>query len=252
MEKQKYAVPALDKCFEIMEFLASSGKASTQAEIAKGISRSTNQIYRILVNLTENGYLTRDEFNGKYALSFKLYNLSRSISPLDEIRKQALPLMEDLAVRCQLSCQLFVLYQSQTMVLVQAKSPYSVSLNYAEGSRFSSLISNPGNVLLAHSNKDVQQMILRNEPSWQTFSEKEKRAFGNKLDTIAEAKQLDASSQHILGITESVCLVGQHEGKQIAALMISHLSHVNEVTDNRENLTLLRETANRLTTNLGL
>jgi len=252
VEKTKYAVPALDKCIEIMEFLAQSGKACTQSEIAKGINKGTNQIYRILVNLTANGYLNRNESNGKYGLSFKLYNLSRSISPLEEIRKQALPLMEELAVRGKLSCQLFVLYQSQTMALVQARSPYSVSLNYAEGSLFSSYASNPGNLLLAHSHTDVQQMILSEVPDWQKLTSQEKRTFNDKLASIAKAKQLEAPSQHLLGIRESVCLIGQHEGKQIAALMVSHLSHVNNPGDKGENLALLQQTARELTNNLSL
>ncbi|MBT3136410.1 helix-turn-helix domain-containing protein [Alteromonas sp. ALT199] len=252
MEKEKYAVPAVDKCFEIMDFLAQSGKACSQSEIAKGINKGTNQIYRILVNLTASGYLNRNESNGKYGLSFKLYNLSRSISPLDEIRKHALPLMEELAAYGKLSCQLFVLYQSQAMVLVQARNPYSVSLNYAEGSLFSCYASNPGNLLLAHSSKYVQQVILDEVPDWHELSCEDRNAFEDKLAYIAKTEQWEAPSQHLLGIRESVCLVGQPEGKQIAALMVSHLTKINNSGDEAGSLELMKQTAHLLTKKLNL
>ncbi|MBU3021264.1 IclR family transcriptional regulator [Aestuariibacter sp. A3R04] len=222
-DKQKYSVPALDKCFEIMEFLANCGEPATQSEIAKGISRSTNEIFRILVNLTAQNYLIRDAESSKYRLSFKLYNLSRAISPLDVLRQQALPLMENLAVKTKLSCQLFVLYQSRTMVLVHARSPDAVSLNYAEGSCFSSVFSNPGNLLMAHSKPQVREMILANEAQCDRLSAKKRTGFLSAIATLAEQCEQWHPSQHIEGVYEAMSLVGRHEGKQIGVLMLSQL-----------------------------
>ena len=249
-DKQKYSVPALDKCFEIMEFLANCGEPATQSEIAKGINRSTNEIFRILVNLTAQNYLIRDAGSSKYRLSFKLYNLSRAISPLDVLRQQALPLMENLAVKTKLSCQLFVLYQSQTMVLVHARSPDAVSLNYAEGSCFSSVSSNPGNLLMAHSKPEVRELILANETLSDKLSAKERTSFMTALSTMAEQSEQWRPSLHIEGVYEAMSLVGRHEGKQIGVLMLSQLGKSRK-SDTSVNLALQR-TAGELTEAIAL
>lgn len=219
--KHKYAVPALDKCFEILEFLAEKKRPCGQSEIARGTGRSANEIFRILVNLELNGYLLRDPSTGKYRLSFKLYNLSRSISPLDELRQQALPLMEDLAVECGLSCQLSVFYQSQTMVLVHAKSPGAVSLSVAEGALFPTLTTNAGKVLLANSKPEVQMMICERSDNWHSYTTIQQQAILNDINQLASVDAYEAPSCLIDGVRELVTLVGQYQGKQIAALSLS-------------------------------
>lgn len=259
MEKTaKYAVPALDKCFEIIEYLAQHKRACSQAEIAQGISRSANEIFRILVNLESNGYLFRDTNTGKYRLSFKLYNVSRSISPLDELREQALPLMEDLAVECQLSCQLSVLYQSHSMVLVHAKSPGAISLSVAEGATFSALDSNSGKLLIANSNPTVQKMICERDPKWQGYTTLQKDKLLHDINTISTVDIFEAPSGLMAGVRDLTVLVGQHHGKQIAALTLSAI--VSEQRDTAPppptftpaQKLLLKHTAKQITQALGL
>lgn len=249
---KKYAVPALDKCFEIFQFLASSSHAYTQSEIAKGVGRSTNEIFRILVNLEMNGYLRRDATSGKYRLSFKLYNLSRSISPLDELRQQSIPLMDDLAHQTGLSCQLSILHQSQTMVLVHARSPGPVSLSVAEGAVFSTLESNAGKVLLAHSNDEVRRLIFERDLTWHSMSDMERQTFINTLNDIQMSSSYSGSTSYIPGVIEHVALVGKNKGKQIGALSLSKVESVDAKGFSEMDIDALETTALNISTILGL
>lgn len=247
-----YAVPALDKCFEIMEYLATVGAPLSQSEISKGVNRSTNEIFRVLVNLTRNNYLIRDETSGKYRLSLKLYNLARSISPLDLIRQHALPIMENLAVETKLSSQLLVLYQSKTMVLVHARSPGAVSLSYSEGSCFSTISSNPGLLLLSHSKDEVRELII-NEALLDTpnMPSTRNRIIDN-ITAMQKSRLAWRESLHIKGVRELVGLVGHHEGKQIGALMISDISGRNELdTDEQQSANALLNAIDKLNQALG-
>ncbi|TLU65181.1 HTH domain-containing protein [Thalassotalea litorea] len=220
----RYAVPALDKALDVLEFLASQTRPLTQAEIAQGLGRSANEIYRILVNLEGRGYLIREEASAGYRISLKLYNLSHGIEPIALIRQVALPHMEDLAVKLGVSCYLSILYQSQTMVLIHANSPSPVSLNVREGSLFSTLNSVPGNVLLAHSNEDVKAMILAREASYETYTDKQKNSLNKRWQTIAETGIYSASSELADGVYEYSAIVGAVADKVIAALTIPSLS----------------------------
>jgi DNA-binding IclR family transcriptional regulator len=248
----KYAVPAIDKAFEVLEYLSAIGKPLKQSEIAVGLNRNLNEIYRVLVALVHRGYLLRDEQSGRYRLSLKLYNLSHSISPVDQLRQCALPLMEDLAVEIGMSCHLSVLYQSKTMVLVQARSHSSVSLNITEGALFSTRKTISGKVLLANSNDAVRAMILERDEEYQTFSQAKQKAFIKKLNTIKNNGYLGADSEITKGVYDFSALVGQPEGKVVAALSMSALNTTfgNHVNDDYIKKRVI-ETALQIATQLG-
>ncbi|WP_282166662.1 IclR family transcriptional regulator [Shewanella japonica] len=245
--EQKYSVPALDKGFDILEFLAEQQTPLLQSEIAKGIGRKPNDIYRVLVNLEARGYLHRDESSGRYQLSLKIYNLSRGISPIDKVRQAALPLMEDLAVTTGQACHLSMLYQSQAMVIVQAKSHSPVSINITEGAMFSTVSSTAGKVLLANSNPDVALMILKRDTLYLTMNQKQKMALSAQLEEVKQQGFLFTHTSHIEGIAEYCALIGEPEGQVIAALTFSVLPNVLNHTELNLLQNALKQTAKQIT-----
>ncbi|WP_166425942.1 IclR family transcriptional regulator [Paraglaciecola sp. 20A4] len=220
----KYAVPALDKGLDILEYLASQELPRSQSEIAQGLDRSPNEIFRVLVGLEARGYLLRDEVSGRYRISFKLYNLSRSISPIDQMRQCALPYMEDLAVKIGQSCYLCMLYQSQTMVIIQARSHSPVFLNITEGSLFSTRTSTAGKVLLANSNPSVKKMLLEHDPYFAALPKKQQQILHTELSRIETQGVYVQSNTLIDGVTDVATLIGHPQGKVIASLAVSSLN----------------------------
>lgn len=252
-ENNKYAVPALDKGLDILEYLVEQEVPKTQAEIAKGLSRSPNEIYRVLVGLEKRGYVVRDEKSNRYRISLKIYSLSRCISPIDQVRQVAIPHMEDLSVSIGLSCHLYMLYQSQIMVIVQATSHSPVSLNIAEGALFPIVESGPGRLLLANSNKEVQRMLVARDPVYQTMNAVEKYALSESLKSIREDGFFESPSLLTQGVFEHSTLVGQPNGKVIAALTASSLNTVSaEEKDNELILAKLVATAKDIAKQLGI
>lgn len=222
-ETNKYAVPALDKGLDILEFLVTQDQPLSQTDIAKGLGRKPNEIYRVLVGLETRGYLQRDESTGLYRVSFKLYHLSRNISPIDHVRQCALPHMEDLAVTLGQSCYLTMLYQSQTMVIVNASSHSAFSLNVNEGALFPTTVSTAGKVLLANSNPSVQDMILERDQAYASLTKRKKNDLHQQLKTIKLSGHHCAPNPFIESATDFAALIGQPEGKVIAALATSSL-----------------------------
>lgn len=222
--KEKYAVPALDKGLDILEYLVAQAVPKSQAEIAQGLKRSANEIYRVLIGLENRGYLIRDEKSGRYHVSLKLYNLSRSISPIDQVRQCALPFMEDLAVEIGLSCHLSMLYQSKVMVIVQARSHTPVSLNITEGSIFPTRTTASGKVLLANSNDTVRDMILARDQGFIQLSSSEKSKYLEELGKVKSQGFITEKSQITQGVIDFSTLVGFPEGKVVAALSVSSLN----------------------------
>jgi len=248
----KYAVPALDKGLDILEYLVTQELPKSQTEIAQGLGRNPNDIYRVLIGLEARGYLLKDELSGRYRLSLKLYNLSRSISPIDQMRQCALPYMEDLAVNIGQSCYLAMLYQSQTMIIVHARGHSPISLNMSEGSLFPTMTTTAGKLLLANSNPAVRDMILERDTEYSKFSKHKRAALITELEEIKHNGCLSAQSPFLEGATDFAALIGRPEGKVIAALAVSPLKS-NWSTQIPQELLQTRvvTTANKIALQLG-
>ncbi|TMP07361.1 IclR family transcriptional regulator [Pseudoalteromonas sp. S3178] len=245
--KTKYAVPALDKGLDILEFLAKHKRPCTQSEIATGIFKTPNEVYRVLVGLEKRGYLIRSETSGRYHLSLKLYNLSRSISPMDNVLQSALPHMEDLAVNIEQSCHLSMLYQSQAMVVVQARSKSPMHLSIAEGALFTLSSSSAGKLLLANSNDEVRQMLIEHDEIY-SASEDSCKALLNELNTIKAQGHIIQNNPLIAGVHDFSVLIGRPNANLIAALTISSFDKALNTHANKNSvITELKSTAQKIT-----
>jgi DNA-binding IclR family transcriptional regulator len=220
----KYAVPALDKGLDILEYLASKAVPLSQTEIALGIERSANEIYRVLVGLESRGYLIRDEVSGKYSVSLKLYSLSRKISPIDQLRQISIPIMEDFSAQSGYASHLSILYQSKVMVIVHARSHAPVSLSIAEGTLFPAVSTTSGRVLLANSNEAVKQLIYERDENYLKMNKKDKASLEQELQDILSSGHCFRKSQLTDGVTDCAAIIGQPNGAVIAVLAVSSLT----------------------------
>lgn len=248
----KYAVPALDKGLDILEFLAYKAVPLSQTEIAHGLERKPNEIYRVLLGLENRGYLIRDELSGKYKMSLKLFSLSRVLSPIDELRRSAIPVMEDFSANYGHSCHLSMLYQSQVMVIVQARSYAPVSLSISEGTLFSSVESNSGKLLLANSTSNVKSLIYERDKAHKKMSKKSRTEFEDKLVSILEDGYLFEASAITEGVTDCIVLVGEKEGAVVAALSVSLLTSQLDSIENKEVfIQAVQNVANKISKTVG-
>ncbi|MCM2679604.1 IclR family transcriptional regulator [Echinimonas agarilytica] len=248
----KYAVPALDKGLDILEFLATKDIPLSQKEIADGIDRSANEIYRVLVGLESRGYLIRDDVSGKYRVSLKLFTLSRRLSPIDKLRQTAIPIMEDFAANHGHSCHLSMLHQSQVMVVVQARSPAPVSLAIAEGTLFPSVQSTSGRLLLAHSKEAVRELIYERDEDYVAMNTEQRQALDANLNDIVKKGYCFTHSLLTEGVTVCAAIVGEPNGAVIAALSVSSLtSSIGKDTDQQALIEAVIDTANKISERVG-
>ncbi|WP_239923630.1 IclR family transcriptional regulator [Agaribacterium haliotis] len=220
----KYSAPALDKGLEILEFLASETKARSQAEIAQGLERTPNELYRVLVVLEARGYIHRDENSGKYRLSLKLYTLSHAHSPVEQMRRAAHQPMLALAEKHGLACYLSVPHEGKLMIASQVKSPHPVSLSIAEGTLFPLLNTTSGKVILANYPKEARKVLLDGSEDWNKLGKKQQQQTLAELENIKEHGYLLAESELTSGISNCSAFVGQAGIGLVAAVNVASLS----------------------------
>lgn len=143
----EYSVPAVDKALDILELLAASPEPLTQTAIAEATGRSVGQLFRVLVTLERRGFLVRER-GGGYELGTRLFDLAHQHEPLRGLRAAALPVMHDLAVDVQQSCNLAVLDGDRVRVIAQVESPADFGYRVRVGALFDAATTATGEVLL--------------------------------------------------------------------------------------------------------
>lgn len=123
MTTPAYAVPALDKAFDVLELLADRSDALSQTEIAEATGRSVGQVFRVLTALESRGWLVRDPASGLYTFGMAAFDLAHRHAPLRGLIAAAAPAMRDLAQTVRQSCNLSVLDLGAVRVIAQVESP---------------------------------------------------------------------------------------------------------------------------------
>jgi DNA-binding IclR family transcriptional regulator len=146
--EDRYRAPALDKGLDILEHLAAIEDGQSQAEIAKALARSPNEIYRMLDRLVRRGYVLRDP-SDRYALTLKLFALGHQHAPLRRLVSQATPILRRLARAAEQSFHLAVYERGRVVVVAQVDSPGYWGLAIRVGAQVDLLNTGSGHVLLA-------------------------------------------------------------------------------------------------------
>lgn len=227
-KESKYQAPALDKGLDILEYLSAQSIPLSQTEIAIGIDKSPNEIYRMLMSLESRGYILRDEVSGKYRLSLKLFYLSHRHSPIDELRKAAQFPLEELANTIRQSCHLSILYMNQVMVIIHAKSPGPIALSIEEGNLFPLPLTASGKVLLAYMPENEKTTTLKSNAIFKKYAKAEQDEFLSSLINIQQTGAYLKNSDSVSGVTDISVPIGIDSNNGIiACLTISMLSALN-------------------------
>lgn len=227
-KESKYQAPALDKGLDILEYLSAQSIPLSQTEIAIGIEKTPNEIYRMLMSLESRGYILRDEVSGKYRLSLKLFYLSHRHSPIDELRKAAQFPLEELANTIRQSCHLSILYMNQVMVIIHAKSPGPIALSIEEGNLFPLPLTASGKVLLAFLPESERTSTLKSNVIFKKYHKVQQEEFMVSLADIQQTGSYLKNSDSVSGVTDISVPIGVASNNGIiACLTISMLNALN-------------------------
>lgn len=145
---RRYAAPALTKGLRLLEVLAASPSAMTQADLARALQKSSAEIFRMLTVLEHEGYIRRDP-QGAYLPTLKLFALGRTVDPLRALLDAATGPMREFARLTGQECHLSVLDEGRLVVLAQESGAAAVSIRIREGSQHNPLTTASGRLLLA-------------------------------------------------------------------------------------------------------
>src|SRR5215510_9568570 len=119
-KRAAYSAPALEKGLDILELLAASDQAMTTVQIAEGLGRSKNEIFRMVFVLENRNYLVLDPATDLLRLANRLFQMGLRTPRTRQLTEVAIPAMEALSERIGHSSHLVVVNRGETVVIATA------------------------------------------------------------------------------------------------------------------------------------
>lgn len=229
-EKKQSAgrAPALEKGLDIIELLSETNQPMTLREVAAGLGRSKNELYRMISVLLERGYLNRN-VNDMITLTSKLFELGLRTPQTHDLVSLASPIIQDLATKVQNSVYLGVPRRDKIVVIAATSGSEDVNFSLKLGYHIPLLQSNSGLVVLAFQTATGRERILSRSSDTKT-QVKLTDAVQNQLTTIKRHGYLISPSKDTHGVTDVVAPI--HVGDEaIGVITVNHLDRKRDPSD---------------------
>lgn len=192
-------------------------------DAASKLKMAKSSAHDLMNSLAKLGFLTKTEDN-RYRLGWRLVTLSETLLATTELRKEAHPVMEELAAQYQETIHLAVLDDTQAVYVDKLEGNQAVRVELTSlGARLYAHCSALGKVLLAFSPKEEVNRIIKTAglprftPNTITDAEEFQQAL-TKIRKQGYAYDLEE-------ILPDLCCVGapiyNHSGRVIAAISMS-------------------------------
>lgn len=222
VKTRAYSAPAAEKALDILEYMAKSNRPQKQNEIAAGVGRSQNEVYRIILLLEQRGYISRDPRTDLYVLTLKLFQLAHTTDQIRSLSETSFAPMQDLSMKIKQSCHLAVLTGATVTIVSQINSPLEMKYSVSLGKHFLAQQTSSGLVLLAgkpsSERTEILKLIEKNLEADESLAE-----VNNSINGIIE-RGYDVRPSHIVtGVTNISFPIYNENQETIAALTIPFL-----------------------------
>ena len=235
--KKNYSAPALEKGLDILELLSSSNSGLSQAEIAKTLNRTVNEIYRMLTILVSRNYIELNNETERYQLTYKLLQISSKHQPIKSLMKKSMPVLREIAQLTNQSLHLSIYYAGKLLIIGQVDSPSQFNYSVPTGSTFDLLATSSGRVILAYQTQEERKRRLERRKLFLRYENKkfakskeihslEKKFTTKTVHEIIKNKCEVVKSLQIDGVTNICVPIFDHTNQAIAAMTIPYLQRM--------------------------
>jgi DNA-binding IclR family transcriptional regulator len=192
-------------------------------EVASRLKMAKSSTHDLMSSLAQLGFLNKTE-DSRYRLGWRLVTLSETLLATTELRKEARPVMEDLASQYQETLHLAVLDDTQAVYVDKLEGRQAVRVELTSlGARLYAHCSALGKVLLANLEEDEVKRIIQTAglPRFTDNTITEEKALFLELAKIRK----QGFAYDLEEILPDLCCVAapiyNHMGQVIAAVSMS-------------------------------
>jgi DNA-binding IclR family transcriptional regulator len=261
LPRHRYAAPALEKGLDILEVFASEPSGLTGSEVARRLSRSVGEIFRMLVCLERRGYIcqanssadsqseSQSKLKDRFELTLKLFELANRHHPLERLVAHARPLLQQVANHTGQSCHLAMLSDGAVIVVAQVNAPGSMGFSLRLGAQVDLFDTASGHVILAFQSAPARERALA---AWQHRTHRRlPRRLTQHLEKICARGFEEMPSYQVRGVINISFPVFNQHGEAIAALSVPFIERAGDRIRPNHIKTSLRAASASLTAGVG-
>jgi DNA-binding IclR family transcriptional regulator len=247
-EQKKYTAPALEKGLDIIELLSGEEIGLSLSDIARALSRSVGEIFRMLAVLEARGYVAQDSATGRYVLTTFLFELAHKLPIVRRLTSIAGPRMRTLANEIRQSVHLGLITNGEVLVVGQVDSPSNNVMSVRLGAKIELWNASSGRVILAFLPTEQVDQLLRDVPLPRGVTRSGLESDFEKIRAIGHEVR---DSFVVRGIVNISAPVFDHSGTPAAALTVPHIERVGDSVGFATCVEKVVQAARELSTALG-
>ena len=156
-------VPALDKCFAMLELLARSDRLLGVSEISKALNLNKSTVFNIVHTLDDLGVLEKVA-EGKFQYGTRLYVLGRAAGRSSALISTVHPYLEAINHKTKLSAFLGIRSGLTAVIIDKADTAFDIKIFSEIGMRIPLLAGAGGRAFLSQlSDTEVDDILLHND-----------------------------------------------------------------------------------------
>lgn len=162
-----YIIQSLDKALKVLKTFDMNNLEQSLKEITDKLEYNKSNVLRIMETLKEDGFVTEDKTSKKYKLGIELFHLGNCVFDSMNIKKIAVPYMQEVSNRLGIITHLGCLDDNKVIIIEKIwpdNKSYSLRLISQVGGTVPVHCTGIGKVLLAYKSPEERNKILGDKP----------------------------------------------------------------------------------------
>ena len=160
LDKTVYTHLAVNKAFEVLEYLSESPTDATLQMIASKVSMTRNKTSRLLATLCDSGLLEQDKPTGTYLLGVSAFSLAQKLVKNSNVISLAHPVLELLAKKHDEAVYMTVIKGDDVLFLDMADCDQKIKAISLIGKTFPLFSNAAGKVMKALESTDSLEWLV--------------------------------------------------------------------------------------------
>ena len=201
MKSKLRRVPAIDKCFAILELLAQSKAPMGISEISRKLDLSKSSVFCAVYTLKDLNVLEKQP-DGKFVFGTRLYILGNMVGGRSALLQTAHPYLRAINERTELSAFLGLRSDRQAILIDKADSAYGIIVSSEIGMQMPVLAGAGIKAMLSQlSNEEIDEILARTElKRYTSYSITDKVAYKKEILEVRRQGTAYDKEEYIEGV----------------------------------------------------
>ena len=239
-------VPAIDKCFQILELFGEKKEPMGITEISKELELNKSTVFNMVYTLSDLGILENDE--NKFHFGTKLYVLGKSAEQGSDLIRNIHPYLKKISKKTNLSAFLGIRSGLETIIIDKSDSPYDLKVSSEIGIKIPLVAGANGKAFLSLlKDEEIYEILSNNDIETYThLSAADKKKYWSRIAKVREEGFAYEDEEYIEGIKAlAIPLKLNRKDFQCAIWAVGLKSQIKETSLNAY-IDLLKEIADEI------